>query len=458
MIRKRGASGPAGSVALVLGAVCALTLPFVAKPFHLDDDVYLKGATQIAHEPLNPLGGTQAILGQTMPTYHFTQHPPLVSYYIALVRFVTGDVVAWQLHLAFLPFALLAAVGMLVLARRFTTEPTLATLMLVATPAFLVASLGLMTDMPFLGLSLTAAAVWIRGVDRSHPGLLFLAGGLLGLTCLVQYRGLLLVPLVLSYVLLHRQRPGLALAALSPAAVLLGLWSVWNWAQLGVAHLLDAAGWIPFTPERLLRDGLAYVSFLGGATVFPPLVLWIGRRRLANPWFGTVVAILLVLVAVRWAPDHVGAARWLLLVFLTTGAAMLWCIVPTGELVRRCVDSFREPSGGGGQRARDQVFLVTMAGAALASQIVLNLFASVRSLLLALPFLILLLMRSVEDEPPRRSGTRRWWLHYGLAGTLALGVAVSLADMRLALAQRDLARAVNRDVGHGARVWFTGEW
>lgn len=53
---------------LVVLAVAALTLPFLARPFHVDDEVYLRGAEQILQTPLDPLGGTQRMLGELMHT------------------------------------------------------------------------------------------------------------------------------------------------------------------------------------------------------------------------------------------------------------------------------------------------------------------------------------------------------------------------------------------------------
>jgi hypothetical protein len=88
--------------------------------------------------------------------------------------------------------------------------------------------------------------------------------------------------------------------------------------------------------------------------------------------------------------------------------------------------------------------------------VALNLFASVRSLLLALPFLVLLLVRRLEAGAGSETRARRQ-LAAGVITTAILGAALGVADYRLAVAERDLGADV-RCPGEGCRVWFSGEW
>jgi len=432
--------------------VCAATVPFLARPLHVDDEVYVRGAEQILADPTNPLGGTQLMLGAEMPTYRFTHHPPLVSAVIAAVIGATGEVEPWQLHAAFLAFPLVAALAMLGLSRRFVGHPLAATLLLAATPAFVVGSHGLMTDVPLLALWLAACVTGVAGIDAGCRRRLAAAAVALALACAVQYRALLLAPVLLGYAWLQRRPLAPAALAAVPAVVVLAAWSWWNHATLGVLHVLDASGTIPMTPERLLRDGIAYASFTGGATVFPGFLLFAVRRRLRLPIAGGILAAT-GLVLWRWAPEHAGLQAWLLGGFCAVGLATLLGVVPEPSAWRR------EPAPAGAaspEADRDDLFLFGAVALVLASHVLLNLFASVRSLLLALPFLVLLIVREVERSTASASGARRA-LGTGVVATAALALAVAVADYRLAEAHRDLGEGVGCE-GEGCRVWFSGEW
>jgi hypothetical protein len=311
-----------------------------------------------------------------------------------------------------------------------------------------------MTDLPHLAFALAACALVVSGVDRDDRRLLAAAGALLALACLTQYRALVFVPLFLGYAWLQGRRLLPVGLAVVPSLVLLGLWSWWNRATLGVPHILDAGGSIPLTPERVLRDGIAYVSFLGGATVFPLFLVFVVRRRLRSPAVWASIAVVVSLIVGRWAPDHRGLQGWLLALFCAVGLATAVGLLPPRSAWREGL------ARAGGPRwsrdAADELFLLAAAGTLLASQVLLNLFASVRSLLLALPFLVLLLVRRLEAEAASGAAARRQ-LVAGTATTVILGLAVAMGDYQLALAERELGARVDCP-GEGCRVWFSGEW
>jgi 4-amino-4-deoxy-L-arabinose transferase-like glycosyltransferase len=436
--------------------VCLTVVPFLGKPFHIDDDIYLKGAEQVLRDPLRPLGGAQNMLGTVMPTYHFTQHPPLVSYYMALVRVLGGHWSEVRLHTAFLVFPMLAALGMYSLAQRFSPHPLAATLLLLATPAFVVMAHSVMTDVPFLALSLAATASFVRGVDLHARRPLVLSGAFLAAACMVQYRGLLLVPLLFVYAWLQRKMLTQSLLALLPPLGLMGAWSVWNIHDIGVLHIADAGGWMGFSVARILRDALAYVTLVGGATLCPFFALWLTRRSLARPWIWAALIPSAGLLAVRWAPDHVGIQRALLLFFFAAGFAMLWSLLPSPGRARELLAAARKPTGD--RQVRDELFLLLMVAIPLASQVFLNLFASARSLLIALPFLILLWVRRMETQSVTGRERVAQALGVGVALTVTCALLVAVADDQYARAERDLARGLRHRPWASAPVWFSGEW
>jgi len=90
------AAHPNWALALVTVAVFA---PFLAKPFNIDDPLFVWAARQIHLHPANPYG-FDVNWGQTVsPMWNVTENPPLAGYYLALAAGVFG----WNeigLHLA----------------------------------------------------------------------------------------------------------------------------------------------------------------------------------------------------------------------------------------------------------------------------------------------------------------------------------------------------------------------
>ena len=95
-------------IALALFTVAYL--PFLSKPFHVDDPVYLWVARQIQSRPFDFYGFTINWYGTAESAAEVMQNPPLTSYYVALAALVGG----WgevALHLAMLLPALGVILG-----------------------------------------------------------------------------------------------------------------------------------------------------------------------------------------------------------------------------------------------------------------------------------------------------------------------------------------------------------
>ena len=118
-------------------------LPFLTKAVSIDAPVFLAVARQIVAHPLDPFG-FQMIWDPTSPdAWVFNRNPPLVSYYLALWISLFGEVDT-VLHVAMLPFSLLAGLSFLGIARRIAGEGARPAVLLIATPAYLVLATTLM--------------------------------------------------------------------------------------------------------------------------------------------------------------------------------------------------------------------------------------------------------------------------------------------------------------------------
>src|SRR5450631_4002108 len=105
-------------------AVLVMLVPFLNKPFNIDDPLFIWSARQIHAHPANPYGFSVNWYGKAMPMWVVTKNPPLACYYLAGAAAVFG----WSefaLHAAFLLPALAAILGTHRLARQFCHQPML---------------------------------------------------------------------------------------------------------------------------------------------------------------------------------------------------------------------------------------------------------------------------------------------------------------------------------------------
>src|ERR1700733_9577676 len=123
----------------------ACLLPFVGKAFSLDDPLFLWAAEQIRQRPLDPYGFGVNWYGTSQPMWSAIHNPPGASYYIAAIAslFGTSEV---AMHVAFLVPAIGATLATWKLAALVTSEPIVAAVAALATPAFLASSTSLMCD------------------------------------------------------------------------------------------------------------------------------------------------------------------------------------------------------------------------------------------------------------------------------------------------------------------------
>ena len=123
--------------------VLAALGPFLAKPFNVDDPLFLWAARQIQAHPSNPYGFDLNWYGFQSAMWDVTKNPPLACYYLAVAAAILG----WSevaLHFAMLLPAVAAILGTYRLARRLCQRPVLAACTTLFTPVYLVSSTSVM--------------------------------------------------------------------------------------------------------------------------------------------------------------------------------------------------------------------------------------------------------------------------------------------------------------------------
>jgi 4-amino-4-deoxy-L-arabinose transferase-like glycosyltransferase len=438
----------------VLFITLGCLLPFLDKPFHIDDTLFLRAAGQIQKHPADFYGFTMNWLGTPLPMVKDFDNPPLTSYYIALAAAAVG----WSeraLHFAFLLPALAAAAGIFVLAGRLCRRPWLAAVSAVLTPVFLISATTLMCDVMCLAFWVWAVVTFVKGLEQNNWKWLLAAGLLAGLATLTKFTGLALVPVLAFYALARQRKFGRWLVVLLiPVLVAAGF--EWITRRLYGQGMLLAAG--AFASEDrsgaqggLLEKTLIGLGFLGGC--FLPVLFYlpmIWSRRLAILGLAMLATSM---TALFWQPHfkpllmhdgHLNAVIFLEEAVFLAGGILVLLMAGT---------DFRH------HRDPDSMLLVLWVLGLMTFTVVLNWTINGRSLLPALPAVGILLARRLDARWPESSPARRLWLLGPVLLAAALSLRLAEADARLAATNRLAAEQLWVQYHKpGNTVWFEGHW
>ena len=438
---------------LVLGAVVvASLLPFLGKPFHIDDPMYLWAAQHIAGDPLHFYDFEVNWYGSFAPMYELNKNPPLVSFYLAAVGILLG----WSevaLHVGMLLPAIALAFGVQALARQFGAHPLLAALTAWATPVVLVSATTLMSDVLMLSVWCWAATLWIDGVDRRSRGRLVAGAVLLGLCPLVKYFGLALLPLLVVATWGRSRRVSSWIGYLAIPIAIVGAYQLYMIGYHDWNPLADVAQYAltievkeTYGPAERFLVGL---SFLGGClltTLFFAPYLW--SRAMLLAWGGLAVGAALGLRAL----DEIGplalviadAPRWDVIlqmaIYVVAGLHLL-------ALAARTLWQ---------DRTVDVLVLVLWLGGVWFFASFTNWTTTARAVLPAAPAAAILLTRALARRPsaPGTGATA-----VALGAGLAISLTVASADYGLAASARAAAaHVVTHHGATGGTVYFQGAW
>lgn len=449
----RFSSGPGTGISLILLglAVLAVCLPFIFKAFRMDDTFFVWLGQVKLDDPWALGLADHGYEGRFFPVYLDT-HPPLFTSFVALLLAVSGGASEAGLHLGFAMFPLLAAFSMFFLARRFTDSPLVPALLLVVTPGFMVMSQSVMTDIPALALWLASVASYIYAVDREDGRLLALAAAAVSLAVLTTYQSLSLLPLLFLYTLLRRRISVHNLLPLAAGLLVFLAIVAFYLAQTGNLPKLSYSIGVNLTASFIANKILAILSVIGGAVILPLFMIagLLKGRREYLVFSGIFVLLLGVFLYRASTGQYTAVAAMLQGIFYAAGALAVYRFINTGA------DSAF--SGRRSGRDLDNIFLILWIGGVIAYTLVLLPYASTRYLLTLFPPVILMFVRYARSVFPGK----RSWLRFSvamLAVTALMGLAVSLADYRLAGVYRDFGGSWPRQLAQdGHKVWFAGEF
>jgi len=440
---------PTGALLILVLTVTAL-LPFLQKPFHVDDPLFLWSAEQIVREPLDFYGTPVNWYGMEQPLHEVTKNPPLVPFAIAAASRLVGFSEA-ALHAVFLAPAAAATLGTWFLAARLGAPPTLAALTLLFSPVFLTSATSVMCDVPLLACFVWTIFFWIRGLEDRRTGSLFAAGLLVAVAALTKYFGMALLPLLVLFALWRERRLGIWCVALLVPLVVLAAYQWGTFELYGRGLLSDAAEYAGTKRadegEGLLSQTLVGLSFTGACAA--PLLFFL-PRLVSWRWFaagaGAAGALLLVLPAfgpLEGNPLRVaGAVRWGLLVQIA-----LHAVVGVFALGLAFTDFVR-------RRSADSILLLAWVTGSFVFAAFVNWTINARSILPLLPALAIGIARRLAGR-----GAGKLVQLAPLVPAAALAFVVASEDQRIAEnAQRAAATLHARYGAYADKLWFQGHW
>jgi len=436
---------------LTAATLCCL-VPFLGKPFHVDDPQFVWCGRHIVAHPLDFYGFNLNWEGQPASMATITQNPPFAAYYLA----VSGWLLGWSeasLHAAFLLPAMALILGTYFLAKRLCSHALAAGLAAACSPVFLLSSTSVMCDTMMLAFWVWAVLFWMDGLERESQSRLFVAAALIALSSLTKYFGMCLVPLLLVYAILKRRPVRMWLPWLSLPVVVLALYQWWTHQLYGKGLLLNAAAY-----ATNLRVGgalpakvLAGLAFTGGCIILVLLaapLLW-GKRGLvvgagAGVFTGLVLATLKKAGEFPLADEH--GVNWCYLIQLS-----LFAVGGLGVLALAGADVLKHKSP-------DSALLCLWTAGVFIFACAINWTVSGRNILPMLPAVACLVVRRLEARQiaPRRKAV---WLAIPAGLSLVVGLAAARADYALAVSARNAARSLHRELSATtANVWFEGHW
>lgn len=440
--------------AALAAAVVGCLLPFLGKPFHIDDPMYVWAAQHIAEHPLDFYGFVVNWHGTATPMATVMKNPPLVSYYLA----AAGSLLGWRelaLHLALLLPAAGLVLGTYALAGLYTARPAQAVIAMAVTPVFLVSATTVMSDIPMLCAWVWALVFWMRGLRESSPLLLALGAALAAVAALTKYFGIGLLPLFAVYGILRERRawrwaPWLLLPVAALVAYQLGTERLY-----GRGLLLDATAYASAIRARAgwqalpkLAIGLAFTGGCLATALWYGPALW--SRRALLGWAAASSAAVALLAGLGSLGVHPlrdeSGVRWLevfqLGVALVAGASVVALAIL--DLVA--------------DRSPESVLLAAWTAGTLVFADGLNWAVNARALLPLAPAAGILIARRLERRPEKGAFPVRW-TRWALVPAAALALLVAAADEAEALVSRDAAGRLAEQLSSlPGTVWFQGHW
>jgi hypothetical protein len=428
-------------LAVVAAFTIALSLPLLFEPYTIDEPFFLAIAKHILVDPRHPLDFMYSNEGRWVPMSQASNTPLLFCYALAAALRFSGGL-EWLTRALLLPFDLLAAAALYLLAARFLRRPLWPALICLAAPAWSINVGHVMAEKSMAAFSLWCLYALVRGIEERRARWYWASAVFGALALFSKYAAVFLLVPAAGFA---RQRgvPARRIAAwIALACAPMACCLLWDRLAGGSAA---AAAWRDTASQvsrlfflKWLHKLRAFFSFAGGCglvTAIWPLAAYRPRRSLL--WVAAGAA-LLFLPVFDLSPSVRVLDRVTGFLFSCGACWGVWNLL--------CDD--RSPG-----RA---LWLPWLAGVA-AFLLFIYWAIAARLVLFLLPPLVFASAENLERAWPAARLSRLYQVSFAVC--LSVTVALGWIDSRFACAQRAVARQVAAEYGgREGRLWYAAPW
>lgn len=432
----------------------AVLFPFLTKPVHIDDPLFIWVAQQISSNPLDFFGFDVNWYGHNISMAEINKNPPLTSYFIAISAALFG----WSelaLHIVFIAPLLGLMIGTYKLAKIAGADPFAVTLSILCCPVALISATTLMVDIFMLSLWVWAIVFWINGIDKQHQILLLMSGILITLAALSKYIAISLIPLLLFYTLLVEKRFTRNTAMLFVPTILIALFLWFMYLKYGQSFITNIFGFsvkARVEDSKSLSDGFFVgIAFLGGCLLYP---LFYIRKLFSKKVIIWLLGLFCIAIGTFLLSGHIGVTNiendgslryefvLQFTLFFILGIICIYLLF--GELKDN-------------SRPLTWLLCLWIVGILLFA-FFLNWSINGRSILPVVPAMSIIIWRQLRKNISFAQGTPVV-MYLPLLPAFLIAVTVTFADFRFAKSMQDAALySVKNYATEENTLWFQGAW
>lgn len=453
---------------ILAGFFLLLHVPFLKQAYIIDDGNFIDQAFHIIKNPAGPYS-FDIHLEEVFNFFRYFANPPGFAYYLAAMIKLFGSS-EMALHSVCLVFPAIALLSMYALSQEITGMGLYGALLLLVTPTFLLSSHTVMPDVPAMAFYILAIFLFLRGIDQDDLLLYTFSGAAAGISSLLKYSGLTVLPLILLYWLLCRKRTLKPFVTFLVAGLVFGAWCTASYLIYGEVHFISMivyeSSHRPFFMKVI--QGVAELIEVGGATVFPLFLMpWVfissfGLSRLAG-WSTVLnagIGFLIALPAYTFPPlivyDPINRALGALL--LATGCSAITFVIFYGiHSLKDYLKAVRSRTENEWISAAKSLLLVCWFLGIFIFNIRL-LFSTPKYLVPGLPALILLLLGASEKTAKAFQSFPSWKKAVMFITTAALALCLSVVDAAYGNSHKKFITETLPFKFPKSRIWFNGHW
>ena len=417
-----------------------IALSGLRQPLHIDEPFFLAVAKHILKYPLSPFNFNFNWYGQSVLYAKINNTPPLFHYLLALGLYLSKGKL-WLLRALFTPLDLISALFLYLIAARFLKRPLGPTLIVLASPAYLINLPHLMPEKLMAVFSFACLYALIRAFEDKNLKWYWISASALSLALLSKYAALFLVFPALAYCL-EKKMPFRKITAYFFISFLgISLYLVYDRITNDAA--LSAIAGVFSTPNLALLPlyrARSFLSFAGGLAIAASLWPLLSLKKNTKTHALCFLASLILFLPFFDAPNQ-------LISNFQRGTGIVFSYL--------ALISLRELFTA--QKEKGQTLWTSWFFAASLLQLALYWSIAARIFIFILPPLIFGIAEKTELEFEAK--TLRLIMAASFLLTLSLSLTLRQVDFAYANSQKKFAQWVNiHDTSKGETVWFTGHW